>query len=265
MKPFLAVLTRELRILFGTPLAWGALGAFSLVTALLFWLELLSFEVAQQRAMAVNDPSVLSLLDFNDLLFGSVLVHSQILLIFVVPLLTMRLFADETRQGTMELLLSAPVRTSHVVLGKISGVFVILGLMGAVLLLYPALLQVFGRAAVQGDGVVDWGQALLGVTGVVACGALYASIGAAISAGTKSPSVAALVTGLSLVGVWFGASTASGAEGLAGPVLSWMGPGQHMERMARGILALPDVVYFASGVVAFTFIAHRLVENGRRA
>ena len=260
-----AVLVRELRAVFTTPLAWSALGAFSLVTALLFWLELLSFEQAQERALAVNDPQLLALLDFNDLLLGSVLNHAQVLLIFVVPLFTMRLFADEARQGSLDLLLSSPVRTSAVVAGKIGSVVVVVVAAGALLLVYPLLLQVFGRAVIDGDGVVDWAQAVSGVLGVVACGALYASLGAAISASTASPAAAALVTALVLVGLWFGGSAASGLEGIAGPALSWLAPQSHVERLARGIVALPDLVYFASGVGALSFITALQFDARRRA
>lgn len=260
-----AVLVRELRAVFTTPLAWSALGAFSLVTALLFWLELLSFEQAQERALATNDPALLSLLDFNDLLLGSVLNHAQVLLIFIVPLFTMRLFADEARQGSLDLLLSAPIHTRDIVVGKIGSVVVVVAAAGALLLVYPLLLQLFGRAVVDGDGVVDWAQAVTGVFGVVACGALYASLGAAISASTASPAGAALVTALVLVGLWFGGSAASGLEGVAGPALAWLAPSSHMERLARGIIAFPDVVYFASGVAALSFITARQLDARRRA
>lgn len=265
MRPFLAVLGRELRVVFTTPVAWVALGAFSLVTALLFWLELLSFEVAQQRALAVNDPALLRLLDFNDLLLGSVLNHAQVLLIFVVPLLTMRLFADEARQGTLDLLLAAPVRTGVIVGAKLAGVVVVVLCAGGLLLVYPLLLQMFGQAVVQGDGVVDWAQALTGVAGVVLCGTLYAAVGASISAGTSSPSAAALVTALALVGLWFAGSAAGGLDGLAGLVLAWMAPASHVERFARGVLASPDLVYFLAGTAAFAAITHRLFDARRRA
>lgn len=265
MRPFRALLVRELRVMFTTPLAWSALAAFALVTALLFWLELLSFETAQQRALAINDAEILKLLDFNDVLLGGVLNHAQVLLIFVVPVLTMRTFADEARQGTLDLLLGAPVRTSHLVLAKLAGVVVVIALAGALLLVYPVLLQAFGRAVVEGDGVVDWAQALAGIAGVVLCGALYAAIGVSVSASTTSTSTAALVTALVLVGLWLAGSAAGGLEGAAGPVVAWIAPSSHIERLARGILLVPDLVYFVTGTSALVFVAHHLVDARRRA
>jgi ABC-2 type transport system permease protein len=262
---FRAVLWRELRVVFATPLAWVALGAFSVVTALLFWLELLQFEVDQQRALAVNDPQLLSLLDFNDLLLGSVFNHAQVLLIFVVPLLTMRLFADEARQGTLDLLLAAPLRTRDLVLAKLAGVVVVLVAAGALLLVYPALLSLFGRAVVTGDGVVDWAQVLSGVLGVILCGSLYAALGAAISASTSSPSAASLVTALVLVGLWFAGSAAAGLEGIAGPVLDWVAPSTHVERFTRGIIAVPDLVYFVGSFAALAYVTGRIVDARRRS
>lgn len=263
MSAFRAVLARELRVLLGTPLAWSALAAFSLVTALLFWLELLSFEVAQQRATAVGDPALLSLLDFNDLLFGSVIVHAQVLFLFIVPLLTMRLFADEAHKGTLDFLLASPASDVAVVLGKLAGVVLVLCAAGALLLVYPALLAVYGRAVVHGDGVVDWPQAVAGVGGLVACGTLSAALGAAISAATSSPSSAALVTALALVALWLAGSAAPAIEGGAGAVLYWIAPASHLERFARGVVALADVVYFVSGTLGLVVVTWRLHARRR--
>lgn len=259
-----AVFVRELRILLGTPLAWSALAAFSLVTALLFWLELLSFEVAQQRAMAVGDPALLSLLDFNDLLFGSVIVHAQVLFLFIVPLLTMRLFADEAHKGTLDFLLASPASDLAVVVGKLLGIFAILCAAGALLLVYPVLLVAFGRAVVQGDGVVDWPQAFAGIAGLVACGTLSAALGGAVSAATSSPSSAALVTALVLVALWLAGSAAPSIEGAGGAVLYWIAPASHLERFARGVVTLADCVYFASGTAGIVVVTWR-VHARRRA
>lgn len=264
MRPFVALLVRELRVVFFTPLAWAALGAFSLLTALLFWLELLSFEVAQQRALIVNDPALLRLLDFNDLLIGSVLTHAQMLLLFVVPLFTMRLYADELRQGTLDMLLGAPVRTATLVAAKWTGATVVVLGLGATLMVYPALLALFGKAVVQGDGVVDWAQAVVGIGAVVMTGAAYAALGGCISAAVSSPSTAALTTALALVGLWFGGSAAQGLEGSAGVVLSWMAPMTHMERLARGMVTLPDVVYFATFPMACAALTVRVLDARRR-
>ncbi|OGQ13339.1 MAG: hypothetical protein A2138_08840, partial [Deltaproteobacteria bacterium RBG_16_71_12] len=201
MRAFTGILKRELISTFATPLAWVALGAFALVTALLFWLELLGFEVQQQRAMAIGDPAILALLDFNDLLIGSTLLHAQVLLIFVVPVLTMRLVAEEQQRGTLDVLLAAPVRAGVVIGAKLASLALLLAAACVLLLIYPALLSSLGRAVVEGDGVVDWGQALLGIAGVFATGLLYAALGLAVSAGTSSPAAAALVTALLLVGL----------------------------------------------------------------
>lgn len=265
MRAFAGILKRELIATFATPLAWVALGAFALVTALLFWLELLGFEVQQQRAMAIGDPAILALLDFNDLLLGSTLLHAQVLLIFVVPVLTMRLFAEEQQRGTLEALLAAPVRGVVVVSAKLTSLAVFLGAAGALLLVYPALLSLLGRAVVQGDGVVDWGQALLGIAGVLATGLLYAALGLAVSAGTSSPAGAALVTALLLVGLWFVGGAGAGVPGVGGSVLSWLAPASHLERGVRGVLALGDVLYFGTGTVALAGAAVALFESRRRA
>jgi ABC-2 type transport system permease protein len=265
MRAFLGILRRELTASFATPLGWVALGAFSLVTALLFWLELLDFEVQQQRATAIGDPAILALLDFNDLLIGSTLVRAQALLIFVVPVMTMRLFAEEHKSGALDFLLAAPVRSSVVVLAKLASLAVFLLAVCALLLVYPALLALLGRTVVQGDGVIDWGQALCGIAGVLATGLLYAAFGLAVSAGTSSPAAAALFTALTLVAVWFLGGASGGVPGDGGALLAWLAPSSHLERGVRGVLALSDVVYFTTGIAAFSACAVALVESRRRA
>lgn len=265
MRAFWGLLRRELITTFATPLAWVALSAFSLVTALLFWLELLSFEVQQQRATALGDPALLALLDFNDLLLGSTLMHAQVLLLFVVPVMTMRLVAEEQRLGTLDFLLASPVRSAVLVGAKLASLAVFLAAACALLLIYPALLAVLGRAVVEGDGVVDWGQALLGIAGVFATGLLYAALGLAVSSATSSPAGAALLTALILVGLWFLGGASGGVPGAGGAVLAWLSPASHLERGVRGVLAPADVLYFASGTVALAGAAVALVESRRRA
>ncbi|MCC7070791.1 MAG: ABC transporter permease subunit [Deltaproteobacteria bacterium] len=265
MRAFLGILRRELIGTFATPLAWVALGAFSLVTALLFWLELLAFEVQQQRATALGDPAILALLDFNDLLIGSTLLHAQVLLIFVVPVLSMRLIAEEAQRGTLDALLAAPVRTSVIVSAKLASLAVFLAVATALLLVYPALLALLGRAVVEGDGVVDWGQTLLGLAGVFATGLVYAALGLAVSAASTSPAGAALLSALILVALWFLGGAAAGMTGVGGALLAWLSPASHLERGVRGVLTLGDLAYYASGTLALTVAAGALVDGRRRA
>jgi ABC-2 type transport system permease protein len=259
-----AILGRELRIAFTTPLAWTALGAFALVTALLFWLQLLAFEGSQTRALALDDKNLLSMLDFNELLLGSVYGHAQLLLVFLVPVFTMRAFADEARQGTLDLLASAPVTTTQLAFGKLLGAVAIVAAASLVLLVYPALLAIFGRAVVEGDGVVDWPQAFTGVLGFFLVGAVYASIGTLLSSASSSPAGAAMVTVLVLMGLWLAGNAALAVEGALGHALAWLAPSSHLERFVRGVVAVSDVTYFASFIAACAIGAQRVLEARRR-
>ena len=93
LRPFVGVARRELTVMFTSPLAFIAVAVFTLLTALLFWLQLLQFEATQTRVLRLNDPSITALLDFNDLLLAPVFLFAQIVLLFIAPLLCMRLFA----------------------------------------------------------------------------------------------------------------------------------------------------------------------------
>jgi ABC-2 type transport system permease protein len=264
VTPFLGILRRELTVALSSSVALVALGAFWVMSAVTFWLGLSAFEVAQQRALATNDPEVIALLDVNDVLLGSVLVQAQVLLLFVVPLLTMRAFASEHEKGTADLLYASPASTMQIVLGKLAGTWALLALVCGSLAAYPVLVSALGRPVTQGDVVVDAGQMLVGLLGVFLVGAVYAGVGLVASAATRSAAAAALATTVFLVALWFIGGAAPTLDGSAAALLGWLAPASHLERLVRGSVALADLGYFASLIVGTAALAHRLVDARRQ-
>lgn len=264
MTALWGVLKRDVRIAFTTPTAWIVVFAFTLITSLLFWMQLLQFEGALQRALELKQRDVLALLDFHELVLGGVWMHVQELLLFLMPLLTMRAFADEKRQGTLDLLLASPARTWQLVAGKIGAVVVIVLCLCAILLVYPCVLAWLGHSATPGESVIDAGAVASGLCGVLLTGALYASVGVLFSSLTSSATVAALLTFLTLAFLWFMGGASGALDGTLGVVLSALSPASHMERFVRGAVALVDVTYFVTGiVVAFVACVH-IVDDGRQ-
>ena len=265
MTALFGIVRRELRVAMTSSVALVAMGAFWVMSAVTFWLGLSAFEVAQQRALATNDPDLIALLDVNDVLLGGVLLQAQVLLLFVVPVLTMRAFASEDEKGTADLLYASPASTATLVFGKLLSAWVLLLLVCLTLAVYPVLVAVLGRPVTPGDVVVDAGQMVVGIAGVFLVGACYAGVGLAASAATRTASAAALITTVLLVALWFVGGAAPALDGSAAALLGWLAPASHLERLVHGAVAFADVVYFLSITVGTAAMTHRLVHARRQA
>jgi hypothetical protein len=221
----------------------------------LFLADLTAFEQAEQRALAVGDPQLIAMLDVNDLLLASVLGTVVVLLLFLAPLVAMRLFADDA--ATLAWLVHAAPSPRAVALGKLGAGIAVVAALGASTLAIPALLSSIGRPAPGSVGpVVDLAQALLATATVVGCGACFVAVACAVAAAVEVPLAAGLLAFVVLVTWWL----APGAAPLVGPDLAgwlaWLSPSAHLERGLRGVVDAGDVAWFvgctAAGALATT-------------
>ncbi len=241
MRAFLASLSRELRAYFYSPLAYVVLGIFLLVNGFVFWI-IVSF-LSDPRARA-GAP-----LEF---FFGQTFFFWLILL-FVTPILTMRLLSEERRSGTIEVLMTAPITEGQVVLSKFA----------AALLFYVVLWlpTVAYAAIVDYHADVDWGPVAAGYLGVLGIGALFLAVGLFASSLTRSQLVSALLTFVLLIplfsfGLLENLVNHEGAKEVFGYLNLW----SHMDDFAKGIIDTRRLVYYVSAVVFFLFLAGRSLE-----
>jgi ABC-2 type transport system permease protein len=177
------------------------------------------------------------------------------LLLLLASVITMRLIAEERKLGTLELLMTAPVSDSDVILGKFLGSFAVLAVILAATLYYPALLIAFGDP--------DWGPIATGYLGLLLLGAAGLAVGIFASSLTSNQIVSAVAAGGILFVLW---SIDAAAAFLPEPLaevsyrlsLSWYFP-----EFLRGILDTRGVVYYLSVTGLFLFLAVRSVENAR--
>lgn len=165
MKNFATLLAKETKALFTSPIAYALIAVFLLLMGYTFTAYLFISRTAS--------------------LIQSIFQASMILLL-IVPVITMRLFAEERRNGTLELLLTSPVREIEVVLAKFLASMSVIVVMLALTLAYPITLQIFGKP--------DWGPVYSGYLGLVLLAGGLVSIGLAISALTANQIVAATVS-----------------------------------------------------------------------
>ncbi len=179
----------------------------------------------------------------------------SVLLLLLASVLTMRLLAEERKMGTAELLLTAPVRDSEIVVGKFLGSLGILAVMLVLTFYYPVLLMWFGDP--------DLGPIATGYLGLFLLGCASLAVGLFASSLTSNQIVAAVVAGGILFALWFlGWTTDFLPEGL-GKVIGYMSLSYYFSDFTRGVIDTRAVVYYLSIMGLFLFLTVRSLENSR--
>lgn len=242
----LVIARKELQSLFLSPLAWIVLAVVQFIMAWMFLLQLDAFPEAQARyAMLQRTPP-----GVGDLIVAPLFSTASIIMLMVVPLITMRLIAEEKRSGTMALLRAAPVGTAAIVVGKFLAVAVFLLLLCVLLAAMPLSL------AVGTD--LDLGRLLSSVLGLFLMMAAFASAGLFMSTLTKHAGVAAVATFGLLLLLWL-MNAAGGADG----VMSWLSLLGHYQAMLRGMFETGDVIYYLVLITAFLAFSVRRLDAER--
>ena len=180
---------------------------------------------------------------------------SSMLLLLLASVLTMRLFAEERKMGTAELLLTAPVRDSEVVVGKFLGSLGILVVMLVLTFYYPILLMWFGDP--------DMGPIATGYLGLFLLGCASLAVGLFASSLTSNQIVAAVVAGGILFALWsVGWAADLLPEGLGG-VIGYLSLSYYFSDFTRGVIDTRAIVYYLSVMVLFLFLTTRSLENSR--
>lgn len=179
------------------------------------------------------------------------------LLLLTTPLLTMGLIAGEQGSGTMELLLTSPIRDWELVLGKWAGAMGFFGLLLALTWIYPVLLH---RISTPG---IDQGLLVVAYLGLFLMMSAIVAIGVAVSAFFRNPLAAGFTTLAVILVLWVIGGFASGAGG-ANEVVRYLSFGDHFyDNLYRGVLDLSDVLYYLSSTVFALFVASQAIESRR--
>jgi ABC-2 type transport system permease protein len=251
VRAILAIALRELRAYLSTPVGWLCLTGFVMVTGVFF--ALMTSEFAAEAARQSFNPYAPSQLNLTDWLIQPFFANTAVILLMLCPALSMGLFAEDRRSGALELLLSSPVSSTQIVLGKYMGA---MGFVSTMLL-----------TTVPMTGMLYW----LGNpdTGVILCAYLstfllassFMAVGMLTSACTTSQVVALVLSfGLLLV-LW----VLSWTQGLGdiGDAVAAVSMLSHLEKLSKGLLHLKDVVYFISFIGFFVFATTQRVEAYR--
>jgi ABC-2 type transport system permease protein len=254
MTPVQAIVAKELRSYFVSPVVYVVGSVFLLIFGVLSYLAVVNAGNQAVRMMQLQ--GMAAQLNLNDLVFRPTFYSTAIVLLLVLPLLTMRLFAEERKLRTFELLLTSPIGITDIVLGKFLGAYLIyLGLL-ALTGLVPLVLALYSS--------FDWHPVLTGYLGLALLGALFLATGVLASALTENQIVAAFLSFGILILVWLlgGLGSVLGDTPL-GNVISYLSFIEHYDRLVRGLVDTKDLVYYLCGLVFMLFLAHRVVESHR--
>ncbi len=234
----LRIAQHELRRLFHGPLAWVVLGTVQFFVALFFFVLLSRFlEPSGWAGGRGLTGSVVS----------GTLQLAATLLLLLVPFLTMRLFSEEQRLGTLPLLLSAPITLTELVLGKFAGIVAFMGIALAMIALMPLALLLGTN--------LDLGQFAAGMLGLALLLAAFAAIGLFISTLTAQPAVAAAGTFATLFMLWIIHIAGQGGSDRAAAVFTYLSLLRHYENLLDGYFRSVDVIYYLLLIVTFLALA----------
>jgi ABC-2 type transport system permease protein len=263
VKHVTAIAGRELRSLFVSPTAYVVLTLWAILAAVFFLSSLVSFQMELVRIQQFQQFELARSWNLNDHLIAPFVASMWIVLIFVVPGITMGLFASEKTNGTEELLLTSPLTIWEIVIGKFLAGAVFVGLMTAVVAFFPGVLFVYGDPETGKTASCLMALFLLSLS--------YVAVGAFASSVTRNQLIAfflALVILLVMLMLGFlsnivGQGAPGGFMASAGDVLRWLAPDEHFQNMLQGLVETADLAYFAVVIGTFLLLAKASIESVR--
>lgn len=252
MKNVWIICQKELRSYFASPIAYILLIMFGLIFGFFFWNQLggFVFESIQLQMSGRSFP-----MNLNEWVIRPLLQNLTVINLFFIPLITMRLFAEEKRTGTIELLATSPVRDIEIILGK----WLAAVLLYACLLLFTAVN--FGFLFRYGNP--DWKPLLVGYLGILLLAGALLAIGTFISSLTKNQIIAGAVTfGVCLLLYVFGWVSSYDTSTWA-RVLSYMSVATHTESFEKGVIDSKDAIFYVTVIFLGLFFTARSMESLR--
>ncbi len=254
MNNIFTLVGKELRLYFISPIAYVVAMVFLAVSDFLFYNQIRFYSGLSMQMMQMqgNMPE----LNIHDAIFRPTLMNMSIILILIMPLLTMRLFAEEKKARTSELLMTSPITITQIVLGKFIAVMVVYLLLLVLSLHLPLLLSV----AVP----ISWAPLFASYLGLFLMGGVFLSMGLFASSLTENQIIAAVISFGILIGLWMVSASGHNAGGSAfKEVASYLSLMSHLDGFVKGLISTRGITYFISMTLLGLFLTHRVVESDR--
>lgn len=260
MRNILTIAGKELRVYLTTGTSYVLFGAFIFITAFFFHRLVIEFQLQAIELTQRNQAWAMDRMNLTDWVMAPVFMNITIFLLFMLPMLTMRLFAEERKGKTLELMMTVPVRPIELVLGKYIGALVIVAIMLGLTLIFPVLLQIFGGGE---QNPIDWNTIAVSYLGMFLMSGSFVAIGMFASSLSESQITAAIVSFAILLLLVVVGAAARGEVGFKKEFFEYLTVTGHLENFIRGVIKISDVVYYLSlGLLGILF-THRIVDAQR--
>jgi ABC-2 type transport system permease protein len=255
VRNVLTIAGREVRSYFASPVAYVLLAVFLALGGYFFYALLTAFNQSLQIYAMMRNPELLQRFNLNEMVIRPLLQNMSVLLIFLVPAITMRMFPEEKRAGTYELLLTSPVRVSEIVLGKFLGGLVLVLLMVALSGFFGVLLSIYGNP--------ERPMMLAGYLGLALMAIAFLAVGTLISSFTDNVVIAYVGTLFALLLLYTIGWLGETLSGVAGALVKYASITDHFQELLKGIIDTRELVYFGTLLVVSLFLTQRSVESVR--
>ena len=253
MRNVLAISQKELKSYFASPIAYIVIGVFALLYGY-FFIAILAYFVRQSMQMGQFGGGPQSM-NINQQLVRPLLQNLTILILFMLPAITMRTYAEEKRSGTIELLLTSPITDFQIVLGKFLGALALYAIMLAVSLVPLGVLFVYGSP--------EWKPLLTAYLGLLLLGGCFLSVGLFISTLTKNQVVAFMLTFAVFLFLWIITWIGSFAGPTIDGLTQYLSIIDHFDDFGKGVVDTTHLVYYVSFITFGLFLTAKSVDSER--
>lgn len=252
MGNILTLAQKELRAYFVSPIAYVLLVFFALLFGY-FYASSINFMV--QLSMGQFGMGGPQIININEFMIRPLFGNTAVILLFMLPMLTMRSFAEEKRSGTIELLLTSPLTDFQIILGKFLGAMALYTLMLSLTLVHIGVLFWYGEP--------EWAPVLSGYLGLLLMGGSFISIGLAISSMTKNQIVAGVSTFAVLLLFWIINWMGDASGTMTQSVLAYLSILEHLDDFSKGVIDTTHVTYYVSFITLGLFLTAKSMDMAR--
>jgi ABC-2 type transport system permease protein len=254
MSNILAIANKELRSYFASPIAYIVIGLFAALYGFFFW-AILQYFVAQSMQMGQFGMQGPQSMNVNQQLIRPLVQNVTILVLFLMPMVTMRTYSEEKRSGTIELLLTSPLSDFQIIMGKFLGAMALYLVMLAVSLIHIAILFIYGHP--------EWKPILTAYLGLVLLGGCFISLGLFISSLTKNQIVAGIVTFAVFLFLWIITWIGSFSGPTVDKLTTYLSIIDHLDDFGKGVIDTTHVIYYLSFMTFGLFLTAKSVDSER--
>ena len=253
MSNVVAIAQREIKAYFGSPIAYIVIGVYALLFGFFFYALTAYFNQQSMSMPGMGGPQTINI---NEQLIRPLFQNSSVIILFLLPLITMRTYAEEKRSGTIELLLTSPLTDLQIIMGKFLGAMTLYAAMLGITVLHIGVLFAFGNP--------EWRPVVTAYLGLLLMGGCFMAVGLLISSLTKNQIVAAVITWGVFLLLWvINWISPFVTNPWVQSVINYLSITSHLDDFTNGVLDTRHLVYYLSFITFGLFLTARSVDTER--